>query len=541
MRVNKLTFLLALTSFSLPISAQSTSGSNILTISIIVVGLVVVIGLIISLADNLMQIEAKKNNLDTSKGQFSLFPRISDWFGAKKPAIPADAAYHSLSRGFDVNLAGKAEHVISEGRAKTFAIQPQNFIGMSPIPKVLVEVGDEVSIGDPLFYDKKREGVNYVAPVSGEIIEINRGDKRSIASVVILSDKQPKYKEFAVPDLKSVKRDDLIAFLKISGALTLFNQRPFDEVPDEDVIPANIFVSTFDTAPLAPDYSFIAEDNAVAFQEGINVLNLLTEGKVYLGVDGRPGKTVSKTFTNVTNAELHYFSGKHPAGNVGVQIHHIDPIKMKSKVWTIKVQELISLGRLFLTGKYDGERIVALTGSSLAHPSYVKTSIGANIGELLGDNIVGNNNRIISGDPLSGKKKALNGFLNFRDDQITVIEEGDEYELFGWLLPITPRPSMSGTFPNVLYRNHEFEATTNTHGERRAFVVTGQYEKVLPMDIYPQHLMKAILTGNIENMEGLGIHELTEEDVAICEFVCTSKQPLQAILREGLEMMQEQG
>jgi Na+-transporting NADH:ubiquinone oxidoreductase subunit A len=541
MRVNKLTFLLALITLSLPISAQSTNGSNILSISIIVVGLVIVIGLIVSLADNLMQIEAKKNNLDTSKGQFSLFPKISEWFGSKKPAVAGNAPFHRLSKGFDVNLAGKAEHVVAEGTAKTFAIQPQNFNGMSPIPKVMVEIGDEVAIGDPLFYDKKREGINYVAPVSGEVIEINRGEKRSIASIVILADKKPKYKKFDVPDIKNVSREDLIAFLKLSGGLTSFNQRPYDVVPDEDIVPANIFVSTFDTAPLAPDYSFIGEGNAEAFQEGINVCNLLTDGKVYVGVDGRAGSTVSKTFTEVSNAELHYFSGKHPAGNVGVQIHHIDPITTKNKVWTINVQELISLGRLFLTGHYDAERIVALTGSSLAHPSYVKTSIGANIGELLGDNIVGNNNRIISGDPLSGKQKSSSDYLNFRDDQITVIEEGDEYELFGWLLPVTPRPSMSGTFPNVLFRNHEFEATTNTHGERRAFVVTGQYEQVLPMDIYPQHLMKAILTGDIEKMEGLGINELTEEDVAICEFVCTSKQPLQAILREGLDMMKEQG
>jgi Na+-transporting NADH:ubiquinone oxidoreductase subunit A len=541
MRVNKLTFLLALTTFSLPLSAQSTNGSNLLSTSIIIVGLIIVIGLVVSLADNLMQIEAKKNNLDTSKGQFSLFPRISDWFGAKKPAIAKGAPFHRFSKGFDVKLAGKADKIISDGKAKTFAIKPQNFNGMSPIPKVLVEVGDEVSIGDVLFFDKKREDVNYVAPVSGEVISVNRGEKRSIASVVILADKKPKHKEFDVPDIKSASREDLIAFLKLSGALTSFNQRPFDIVPEDDVIPANIFVSTFSTAPLAPDYSFIAADNAEAFQEGVNVLNRLTEGKVYVGLDGRSGSPISETFSKVENAELHYFSGKHPAGNVGVQIHHIKPITSKNVVWTIKVQELISLGRLFLTGKYDGERIVAMTGSSLAQPSYVKTSIGANLGELLQDNVVGSNNRIVSGDPLSGHQASKDGFIDFHDDQVTVIEEGDEYELFGWLLPVTPRPSMSGTFPNALFRNHEFEVTTNTHGERRAFVMTGQYEKVLPMDIYPQHLMKAVLTGNIEKMEGLGINELTEEDVAICEFVCTSKQPLQAILRDGLDMMREQG
>jgi len=541
MRVYKLTFLLASILFSLPISAQTDSGRNILTMSIIVVGLVVVIGLIVSLADNLMQIEAKKNNLDTSKGQFSLFPRINDWFGKKKPAAIKDAPYHSFTRGYNLNIAGKPGHEIAEGAVKTFAVQPQNFNGMSPIPKVVVEVGDEVQVGDPLFYDKKREGVNYVAPVSGEVIEVNRGEKRSIASVVILADKLMKYKQFAIPNLNEVNRDDLIAFLKVSGTLPLFNQRPYDIVPEEGVVPENIFITTFDTAPLAPDYSFIAEDHAVAFQEGVNVLNLLTDGKVYVGLDGRPNAKVSDTFSKVRNAEVHYFNGKHPAGNVGIQIHHIDPITTKSKVWTIGVQELISLGRLFLTGKYDAERIVAIGGPQVAEPSYVRTFLGANIGDLINHNIIGDNNRIISGDALSGAKKALSGFMNYRDDQLTIIEEGDEYELFGWLLPITPRPSISGTFPNALFADHAFEATTNTHGERRAFVMTGQYESVLPMDIYPVHLMKAILTGDIERMEGLGIHELTEEDIAICEFVCTSKQPLQNILRDGLDLMQEQG
>ncbi|WP_235296713.1 Na(+)-translocating NADH-quinone reductase subunit A [Portibacter marinus] len=541
MRVYKLTFLLALILFSLPISAQSDSGRNILTMSIIVVGLVVVIGLIISLADNLMQIEAKKNNLDTSKGQFSLFPRIRDWFGPKKPAFVKDAPYHRLTKGFNLNLAGKPKNVLVEGNVKTFAIQPQNFNGMSPIPKVVVEVGDEVAIGDPLFYDKKREGINYVAPVSGEVIEINRGAKRSIASVVILADRVMRHKQFAVPKINEASREDLMAFLKVSGALPLLNQRPYDVVPEDDVVPDNIFISTFDTAPLAPDYSFIAEDHAVAFQEGINVLNKLTDGKVYVGLDGRKDAVISDTFSKVMNAELHYFDGKHPAGNVGIQIHHLEPITTKSKVWTIGVQELISLGRLFLTGKYDAERIVVVGGPQVAEPSYVKTYLGANIGDLVDGNIVGDNNRLISGDALSGQKKEINGFLDFRSDQVTVLQEGDDYELFGWLLPITPRPSISGTFPNALFGDHEFEATTNTHGERRAFVMSGQYESVLPMDIYPVHLMKAIMTGDIEKMEGLGIYELTEEDIAICEFVCTSKQPLQNILREGLDLMQEQG
>jgi Na+-transporting NADH:ubiquinone oxidoreductase subunit A len=542
MRVNKLTFLIALTSLSLPLSAQSSTGNNnYLLISLVVVVVLLVFGLLVSLSDNLMQVEAKKNNLDTSKGQFSILPTVKNLFSPKAPKNIGDAGFHAFSKGFDLKLAGKANKVIKDGSAKTFAVQPPNFIGISPIPKVEVEVGTEVKAGDELFYDKKRPEVKYVSPVSGEVIAINRGDKRSIASIVILADKDQRYRNFELPDLNSASREDLVAFLKESGSFVFFNQRPFDIIPEDGVMPKNIFISTFDTAPLAPDNNIIVEGQADAFQKGVDVLNKLTDGKVYVGLDGRKNAEVSSVFKDVKGAELNYFRGAHPAGNVGIQIHHTAPIKGTDKVWTITVQELISLGKLFLTGHYNGERIVALTGAELKETYYARTFIGASIGELLQDNLNNDHLRIISGDPLSGKIKATDEFLNFRDDQVTVVEEGDDYELFGWLLPITPRPSKSKTFPNFLFPNHEFIADTNTHGEKRAFVVTGQYEDVLPMSIYPQHLMKAILTGDIEKMEGLGINELTEEDVAICEFVCTSKQPLQKILRDGLQIMREQG
>ena len=541
MRVQKLTILIALISFSLPISAQSDSGSNTFKISLVVVGVLIVIWLLLTLADNLMQIEAKKNNLDTSKGKFSIFPRFSTFFGPKKPSYVGNRGFFTFDKGFNINLAGKVNSEIIEGKAKTFAIQPPNFNGISPIPKVEVVTGDEVKAGDVLFFDKKRPDVKYVSPVSGEVVQINRGDKRSIASVVVLADNIIKYKAFDIPDLEKSSRDELIGFLKESGAYTFFNQRPFDVIPEDDFLPANIFVSTFDTAPLAPDNSFILNNEAEAIQKGVDVLTKLTEGKVYVGLDGRKGKKPADAFSGIQGAELNYFSGKHPAGNVGIQIHHLAPITTKSKVWTINIQELVSLGKLFLTGQFHGERIVALTGSPLEENKYVKTYIGANLGELIGSNLPKGGYRVVSGDPLSGSQKSKDGFLNYRDDQLTIIEEGDEYELFGWLLPIKPRPSASGTFPNFLFSKHEFEVNTNTHGEGRAFVMTGQYEKVLPMDIYPQHLMKAILTGEIEKMEGLGINELAEEDIAICEFVCTSKQPLQKILREGLNMMKEQG
>ena len=247
----------------------------------------------------------------------------------------------------------------------------------------------------------------------------------------------------------------------------------------------------------------------------------------------------SAVFTEATGVEKHWFKGMHPAGNVGVQIHHISPIAGGDKVWTLGVQEVISIGKLFIEGKFDASRVVVVTGAELKAPVYVDTYLGANIGSLVADNLINEEGRLISGDVLSGRQKTKEEFLNFSDDQITTLKEGNEYEMFGWLAPIDARPSVSKTFMSRAF-DIVYEANTNTHGEKRAFVMTGQYEKVLPMDIYPQHLMKAILVNDFEKMEGLGINELLEEDIALCEFACTSKQPLQKILRTGLEIMREQ-
>ncbi len=278
-----------------------------------------------------------------------------------------------------------------------------------------------------------------------------------------------------------------------------------------------------------------------AFQAGLDVLNKLTHGKVYLGLNANGTAAPSSVFTDAKGVEKRWFHGQHPAGNVGIQIHHICPIHPKDEVWTLGVQEVITLGAIFSERRYNAERIVALTGAELKAPKYVRTYVGANLAQLLDGNVANDHVRIISGDVLSGEKKAADSYLNFYDDQITVVEEGDYYDMFGWLLPGKSAPSASRSYPDFLFPGTTYKADTNTHGEKRAFVVTGQYEDVLPMDIYPQHLMKAILTNDYEKMEGLGICELVEEDVALCEFVCTSKQPLQQILRQGHEMMQEQG
>lgn len=494
---------------------------------------------LLTLADNLMQIEAKKVGLDTRKDNYGVFPSLQSMFKKKAPEFVGDASYHNLTKGADIKLAGKAEKTVISADVTRYALQPNLYGLMSPIPKVLLEVGSEVKAGEPLFYDKKRPEIQYVSPVSGEVVDVIRGPKRAIHKIVVLADKDIKFQQHNPPSLDA-ERSEIVNFLLQSGGWSLLNQRPFDIVPDISAIPRDIFISTFDSAPLAPDLDFVVEGRGKDFQKGVDVLGTLTDGSVFLGLNANGGKKPSSVFMNTEGAEKHWFAGKHPAGNVGIQIHNIKPIRAGETVWTVNVNDVLTIGKLFNEGIYDGSKFVALTGNELSQPGYVKTYNGANISELLAGNIKGDNLRIVAGDVLSGRQVEENGFLGHNEDQITTLTEGDNYELFGWLLPIKPRPSLSGTFPNFLFPNHEFEANTNTHGEKRAFVVSGQYEAVLPMDIYPQHLMKAILANDFERMEGLGIYELSEEDIALCEFSCTSKMPLQKILRDGLNTMQEQ-
>lgn len=488
-----------------------------------------------------MQVEAKRLGSDTTKNNFSILPKFSELLGSPRPSYVTDKPLYALSKGHDINLVGSATGAVQQANVKTFAVKPVNFRGLSPIPRMLVEVGEEVKAGDVLFEDKKDNRIKYVAPVSGEIAEIRRGEKRAITDVIILGDKEVSYKEHDIPEISTASREELVAFLLSTGAWTLINERPYDVLPDPDTIPANIFISTFDTAPMAPDLSKIAADNGAAIQKAVDVLAKLTSGKVHISLNASAETAPTKAFTTIQNAELHWFKGKHPAGNVGVQIHHIAPIAGANKVWTVAVESLITIGELFLTGKFKADRIVALTGSEFNPPAYVKTYQGANVGDLVKDNLKEGHARIIAGDVLSGQQIRQEDFLNHTDNQITAIPEGDSYELFGWLFPVIPRPSVSKTYPNFLFKNHEFEVSTNTHGESRAFVMTGQYESILPMDIHLQQLMKAILANDYERMEGLGITELSEEDVALCEFACTSKMPLQKILRQGLDMMRDQG
>ncbi len=523
------------------LSAQTSgSGLSIPTVLLWVLAAVIVLAALF-MGESILKLEANNSGAD-KKRNYSLFPNRFDFFGSKiKPGVPT-GNLHVLSKGHDIKLEGGAERVLLDFTSKgsTYAIKPTDFHGIAPIPKVQVEVGDNVLAGDALFYDKANPNVKFCSPVSGEVIAINRGAKRAITEVVVLADKEINYRSVNKVDLSSIDQESLLTFLQENGVFPLIKRRPFQLVANPAETPRDIFVSTFDTAPLAPDTDMVLNGRTTAFHKGLEVLSKLTSGKVHLGIDAMSNQL--DAINNAPFSEKHWFAGKHPAGNVGVQIHHIAPISMNDVVWTLGVQEVITIGALFTEGRYNAERVVAITGAEFNKNHYVKTYQGACLSDLIKENVSEEveNVRFVSGDVLTGSEIAANGYLGFYDDQITVLKEGNYNEMFGWLLPLAPRPSISRTFPGFLMPNYEYTADTNTHGERRAFVVTGQYEQVLPMDIYPQHLMKAILTNDYERMEGLGLAELVEEDVALCEFVCTSKQPLQQILREGLDMMHEQ-
>lgn len=443
-----------------------------------------------------------------------------------------------LSRGFDIKLLGKAEHAFLPAKQPSlFALKPTDVIGVGPIPKLVVEIGSRVKAGEPLFYDKLMPRIQFCSPVSGVIKDIRRAAKRAIAEVVIEADDEVQFRDFGTLDPKSVSPEAAVERLLESGAWLLLRQRPFNVAANPEETPRDIFISCFDTAPLAADPSITMDGKEVAFQAGLDVLAKLTTGSVHLGL----GPDSPAIFKNAKGVKTTSFSGPHPAGNVGVQIHHVAPIGKGEIVWTIKPQDVAIIGTLFTEGRFDALRTVAVVGSELKTTGYYKTRLGASVSRVVEGNLKQDNVRVVSGNPLTGTIAGKEGFLGMYDDQITVLEEGNKPEFMGWLVPSYARPSLSRTFLSFLRPNREYHVNTNNHGEERAYVMTEQYEKVVPMDLYPQYLIKSILYSDFEQMEGLGIYEVVEEDLALCEFVCTSKQPVQQILRSGLDLVRTEG
>lgn len=446
--------------------------------------------------------------------------------------------YIKIKKGLNIKLAGEADKTFSNiALPETFALKLSDFIDV--LPKLLVKQGDEVQAGTPLFYDKNNEAIRFCSPVSGEVIEIIRGEKRKILEVKILADKIINYVNFNKANPKDLSRENIIEALLNSGIWPFIRQRPFGVIANPEEKPKSIFISAFDSNPLAPDNDFIMGEDGENFQTGLDALQKLTDGKVHLNIHA--DRTQSTVFTGAKGVEINKFSGPHPAGNAGVQIHHIDPVNKGESVWCLNAQDVLIVGRLFNEGRFDPFRVIALTGSQVKSPKYYKTVVGGAVKNILAEGgLKEGTNRIISGNVLTGQEISEDGYLGFYDSQITVIPEGDEPEFMGWITPGLNKFSMSRSFFSWLTPNKKYELNTNLHGEERPFVVTGQYEKVFPMDIYPVHLLKAVLIEDIELMENLGIYEVVEEDFALCEFVCTSKIESQDIIRRGLDLIRKE-
>lgn len=445
-----------------------------------------------------------------------------------------------LKRGFDIPLAGKAEKALANPvQSGTFAIKPTDFLGMQR-PKVTVKEGDIVKAGTPVLFDKKLDSVMYCAPVSGEVIEVKRGEKRKLLEVKILADKAieyEKFKEYSSTELAALRKEEAQDLMLISGVWPQLIQRPYGIIANPADTPKSIFISTFDTHPLAPDYDILLKNQANFFSAGVEILKKFTTGKVHLGVNA--DAEVSPVFSGVKGAQVNKFSGPHPAGNVGVHIHHVDPINKGEIVWTIDPYGVVQIGKLFLKGIYDASKVIVLAGSEVKKPQYYPTYMGVSIDKIVADNLKQDHVRFISGNVLTGERIPRDGYLGFYHHQITVIPEGDYYEFLGWLKPSTRKFSFHRAFGLLSFLNpkKEYVLDTNTRGEERAFVQTAIFEKVVPMDILPEYLFKAILAEDYDEMEGLGIYEVIEEDVALCEFIDVSKHDLQGIIRRGINLI----
>lgn len=439
-----------------------------------------------------------------------------------------------IKRGKDIKLVGSADKIHANAlQAETVALKPGDFIGIRP--KMLVKEGDIVKAGSPIFYDKNNEQVKFVAPLSGTIAEIKRGAKRVILEVIIKADKETVYEKHNLSDVKGMDGQQVKDIMMEAGLWPMIRQRPFDVIANPNHTPKAIFISAFDTSPLAPDYDFILHGQEAAFQSGIEAISKLTSGKVHLNVRGNV--KADDTFTNAKGVQINKFTGPHPAGNVGVQIHHIDPIGKGETVWFVNPQDVATIGKFFLGGQYDASRIIALAGSEVNAPKYYRTVLGAPASTVLQGNTKEGSKRFISGNVLTGSRIEETGYIGFYDHQVTVLPENHEPEFFGWIAPNFNKWSASRALFSWLTPNKEYRLDTKMNGEERAYVVTGQYEAVFPFEIYPQQLVKSIMIDDIESMEELGIYEVAPEDFALCEVVCTSKMPVQSIVRDGLEKL----
>lgn len=441
-----------------------------------------------------------------------------------------------LRKGLDINLKGKAAAEVVAVKASGFyALVPDDFTGVTP--KVVVKEQEYVMAGGPLFIDKNHPELKFVSPVSGVVTSVERGARRKVMSITVEAAAEQDYEEFGKQNVSAMSAEAVKELLLNSGMFAFFRQRPYDVIADPTVAPRAIFVSAFDTNPLAPDFEVALKGEENNFQTGLDALAKMAKTYLSISVNQK-----SAALTQAKNVTVTAFDGPHPAGNVGVQINHIAPVNKGETVWTIDPQAVIFIGRLMNTGRVDMTRTVAITGSEVKKPAYCKLKVGALLTDILASNVNKDKElRYISGNPLTGKQIPANGFLGAFHSQVTVIPEGnDVHEMLGWIMPRFNEFSTSHSYFSWLMGKKEYTLDARIKGGERHMIMSNEYDRVLPMDILPEYLIKAIIAGDIDRMEQLGIYEVAPEDFAICEFVCSSKMELQRIVREGLDMLRRE-
>lgn len=436
-----------------------------------------------------------------------------------------------IKKGLNIPIKGIAPKELKDmPDTSRFAIKPPDFRGLQL--KLNVKQGEEVKAGGVVLFDKNNNDIVLVAPVSGTIIEVKRGERRRILEVVIETSDAGEVIKHDSNGI-AVSRKDIVELLLKSGLWPYISMRPYGIVANPEDNPRDIFISTFDSSPLAADVNYAMAAQKDHFISGLKVLSKLTTGDIHLGINADdPGY-----FGDIEDVTKTSYKGPHPAGNVGIQIAQTKPLAKGDIVWTIAPQDVALIGKLFSTGEIDFTRIIALSGTEASNTGYYKTKVGASLFPLLNKKVSENKCRYISGNVLTGARIEKAGFLGFYNQEVTIIPEGDDYEFFGWAAPRFNQYSNHKAYFSWLMPGKKYEMNANLHGEERAFVVTGEYEKVFPMDVMPVHLLKSILIEDIDEMEKLGIFEVVEEDMALCEYVCTSKIEVQKILRKGIDLM----
>lgn len=442
-----------------------------------------------------------------------------------------------LRKGLDIRLKGtaaKQKTQISPAYEEV-ALMPQDFVGVTPKP--VVREGDVVKAGDTLFVNKASQEVGFSSPVSGMVAAIVRGERRKVLRIVVKADKETLYTDYGQKDPAKLTGEEVKASLLQAGLFGYINQLPYAVSTTPDTTPKAIFVSALRDMPLAADFEMELLGNEEAFQAGLTALSKVA--KTYLGIGARQ---TSLALTQAKDVEIYVFDGPCPAGNVGVQVNHIDPVNKGEVVWTVDPSAVIFFGRLFLTGKVDLRKVIAIAGSEMASPAYVETIVGAPLKDILRGQLDNRPHvRLINGNPLTGRKSSLDDYLGAHTSELTAIPEGDDVdEMLGWIMPRTRQFSTSRSYFSWLMGKKEYDLDARVKGGERHMIMSGEYDKVLPMDIYGEYLIKAIITGDIDKQEALGIYEVSPEDFALAEFVDSSKLELQKLVREGLDILRKE-